>query len=175
MKKFARNNDQGTERLDLPDALSHVLDECRMVLPGIQALFGFQMVAVFNSSFRETLTGAEQKIHLAAIILVVLAIAMVMAPASLHREAEPKVASDRFLRVATRLLLAAMFPLAAGICLDLYLVANVICRDRAVSAAIAVVLFAILAGLWFLYPPLYRSGNKQRAGGSGAHGGKEIP
>lgn len=144
----------------MPDALTHVLDECRMVLPGIQALFGFQLIAVFNSAFRETLTPAEQKVHLIAIILVVLAIALVMAPASLHREAEPKQASDRFVRVATRLLLAAMLPLAASLCLDLFLVANVICRDRVVSGVIAATLFAILIGLWFLYPPFYRSGNK---------------
>ena len=36
---------------------SYLLDECRMVLPGIQALFGFQLVAVFNRTFWERLCG----------------------------------------------------------------------------------------------------------------------
>jgi hypothetical protein len=143
--------------LDLEDALTHVLDECRMVLPGIQALFGFQMVAVFSTSFRETLTSTDQKIHLLAIILVVVAIALVMAPASLHRQVEPMEASDRFLRISTRLLLAAMVPLAASLCLDVYLVANVICGHRVASGAIAATLFGVLLGLWFLYPTFYRS------------------
>jgi len=31
--------------------ISHLLEECRMVLPGIQALFGFQLIAVFNQPF----------------------------------------------------------------------------------------------------------------------------
>jgi hypothetical protein len=33
------------EQLTLQDAVKHVFEECRMVLPGIQALFGFQMIA----------------------------------------------------------------------------------------------------------------------------------
>jgi hypothetical protein len=36
------------EELTLTDAAGRLLDECRMVLPGIQALFGFQLIAVFN-------------------------------------------------------------------------------------------------------------------------------
>lgn len=30
------------EALPLSEAVTHLLEECRMVLPGIQALFGFQ-------------------------------------------------------------------------------------------------------------------------------------
>jgi len=39
------------EKLPLSQAVSHLLEECRMVLPGLQALFGFQLVAVFNTAF----------------------------------------------------------------------------------------------------------------------------
>jgi Family of unknown function (DUF6328) len=38
------------------------IEEARMVLPGIQALFGFQLMAVFNQRFNE-LTAGEQLIH----------------------------------------------------------------------------------------------------------------
>jgi hypothetical protein len=38
------------------------IEEARMVLPGIQALFGFQLIAVFNERFKE-LTKDEQLIH----------------------------------------------------------------------------------------------------------------
>jgi len=33
-------NEKGAETLS--ESVSHMLEECRMVLPGIQALFGFQ-------------------------------------------------------------------------------------------------------------------------------------
>jgi hypothetical protein len=45
--------EHSVEKLSLEDALTHLLEECRMVLPGVQALFGFQLIAVFNRSFFE--------------------------------------------------------------------------------------------------------------------------
>jgi hypothetical protein len=156
---------QGNDRkeLELPEALTHVLDECRMVLPGIQALFGFQMIAVFNNGFADRLTTGQQKLHILAIVLVVIAIVLVMSPASLHREAEPKTASDRFLRVATRLLLAAMLPLAAGICLDVFLVAFMVWKDPVIPTLLAVMLFICFVTLWFCYPPIYRRRSRRGA------------
>ena len=65
------------EMLPFSEAVTHLLEECRMVLPGIQALFGFQLIAVFNSTFRERLSSTEQFFHLAAIGLVATAVAMV--------------------------------------------------------------------------------------------------
>ena len=41
-----------------------------MVLPGIQALFGFQRIAVFNQGFDEKLTSGEQQLHFLALFLV---------------------------------------------------------------------------------------------------------
>jgi len=144
-----------SEELKLSDAIADLLDECRMVLPGIQALFGFQMVAVFNGEFKK-LTPAQQQIHIGAIALVVIAIGLLMAPASLHRQVEPRTASERFLNVASRMLLAAMVPLALGITIDVYLVAQVVWQDAAVSITLSVALLLLLAMLWFVYPRIYR-------------------
>ena len=58
---------QEVEKLALGDAVTHLLEECRMVLPGVQALFGFQLIAVFNAGFGDKLTGAEQRLHLVAV------------------------------------------------------------------------------------------------------------
>ncbi|MEO7099505.1 MAG: DUF6328 family protein [Luteolibacter sp.] len=52
------------EILPLSKAVLLLLEECRMVLPGIQALFGFQLIAVFNSRFAEALSRTEQSLHL---------------------------------------------------------------------------------------------------------------
>ena len=85
-----------------------------MVLPGIQALFGFQLIAVFNETFEEKLSRVEQLLHLAAIVLVTVAIALVMAPAALHRRTQPREVSTRFIDLSSGLLVAGMFPLALG-------------------------------------------------------------
>ena len=52
------------EHESLGEEAKHVLEEARMVLPGIQALFGFQLVAVFNQRFSTDLTNSEQIVHL---------------------------------------------------------------------------------------------------------------
>ncbi|TPV98900.1 MAG: hypothetical protein USCAAHI_01656 [Beijerinckiaceae bacterium] len=57
------------------------IEEARVVLPGIQDLFGFQLIAVFNERFRQ-LSEGEQLIHLTAIMLVAIAIALIMTPAA---------------------------------------------------------------------------------------------
>ena len=60
------------ERLSLSDALGSVLDEARMILPGTQTLFGFQLIVVFDSRFQDHLSLREQYLHLAAIGLVAI-------------------------------------------------------------------------------------------------------
>jgi hypothetical protein len=138
--------------LPLPDAASHLLSEARMVLPGIQALFGFQLIAVFNEGFSRKLTAGEQYLHLAATVLVAGAVAIVMTPAALHRQIEPRAVSDRFVRVSSRLLLGSMLPLALGIAGDLYLVARLVLGNGALAVIIAVLILALYVALWFGMP-----------------------
>jgi len=142
------------ERISLEQATSHLLEECRTIVPGVQAVFGFQLIAVFNQGFAQKLTDGEQRLHLGAIALVVLAMGLVMAPAALHRQAEPRTASGRFLRVGSRLVLWSLVPLSLGLCLDVYLVARVILGASAWAAALAAALLLALGALWYALPRL---------------------
>src|SRR6476619_5483200 len=114
------------KQLSLDESATYLLDECRMVLPGIQALFGFQLIAVFNASFSDKLSSGEQTLHLTAILCVVVAVALVMAPAAIHRSREPNSVSRRFIHVSSRLLRWSMVPLAVATSFDVYLVSRVI-------------------------------------------------
>ncbi len=100
-------NEEQTERVPLSRAAQYLLEECRMVLPGIQALFGFQLIAVFSPGFAQKLTLAEQRLHLVAIALLAIAVALIMAPAAYHRQRGPQEVTSTFIHLATRLLLAA--------------------------------------------------------------------
>jgi hypothetical protein len=144
------------ERLDLNDAAAHLLDECRMVLPGIQALFGFQLIAVFNATFHDKLTPGLQQLHLGAIVLVSLAIALVMTPAALHRQAGAQEVTSGFIRASSRLLLAGMVPLAAGILADVYLIARLILHADGTALAVAAIVLAAFAFLWGILPRVHR-------------------
>jgi Family of unknown function (DUF6328) len=152
--------DAREEKEDLPlsKAVGFLLEECRMVLPGIQALFGFQLIAVFNSSFFERLSPAEQALHLVALSLTAIAIAFVMTPAAFHRQTTPKEVSEQFIRLASRLLLWGMLPLLIAICLDFYLVARIIIGTL-VASLLTIAIGALFAGLWFVLPRLnHRTG-----------------
>jgi hypothetical protein len=122
----------------------------------VQALFGFQLIAVFSAGFDAKLSGAEQKLHLAALALVAIAGALIMTPAALHRQSGPREASERFLRVAGRLLLGSMPALMLGIGIDFYLISHVVLGNGEWAAAAAAGLVLLFATCWFIFPHIYR-------------------
>lgn len=105
----------------LEEEATHTTDEARMLLPGVQVVMGFQLIAVFNQRFEE-LTSLEQQIHFVAFLMLILAMGLIMAPAAYHRQAEQGVLSRRFIDLASRLLTLSMIPLVVGIALDTYLI-----------------------------------------------------
>src|SRR5436190_5852974 len=139
------------EDLPLSKAAEYLLEECRMILPGIQALFGFQLVVVFNNSFTEKLGPTQQRLHLVAISLIVVAIALVMAPAAYHRQTSPTKITATFISLSTRLVLLSMVPLSLGICLDLYLIVQII-LPGVFGPILAIVVFVVFLTLWFILP-----------------------
>jgi len=140
------------EHEPLEKSVDHLLEECRMVLPGVQALFGFQLIAVFNQVFFERLGAAERVLHLVALFLTAVATAMLMAPAAYHRQAEPRAVSERFLAYADVLLTGAMVPLMFGLSIDLYIIAMLVLGSTVGGVLVAAALFAICAVLWFVIP-----------------------
>jgi hypothetical protein len=133
-----------------------------MVLPGIQALFGFQLIVVFNPGFAQKLSAGEQRLHLLAIVLVAVAVAIIMTPAAYHRQAGAREVSEAFIMISSRLLLWSMYPLAVGICVDVYLIGQIILANI-FALLLAAALFAVFVTLWFVLP---RMRALQRAFGS---------
>jgi hypothetical protein len=148
------SDDEHSQRLSLSRQVETLLEECRIVLPGIQALFGFQLAVMFSERFDRILTHAQQVLHLLAMALVAIAIALIMTPAAYHRQAEPQQASDHFVRLSSRLLLASMPPLAVAICLEFYLVAQIVLDEAAACIAGAMLMVFVL--LWRVLPRIVR-------------------
>src|SRR5262245_45390528 len=140
------------EEIKLSSAASYLLEECRMVLPGIQALFGFQLIAVFSDGFEHKLAPGEQQLHFLALFLVALAAALVMAPAAIHRQSQLREVSERFIWLSSRLLRLSMFPLALGLTLDVYLIGRVVFGTPLLGLVFAAILFGALVILWFVLP-----------------------
>lgn len=135
----------------LKEEKANLVEEARMLLPGVQALFGFQTIAVFNDRFDVLPTFVKQT-HLLALGLVVLAMALVIAPAAFHRIAEPGCVSRRVIRLSSQLITSALAPLSCGIALDMYVVIYLASGSEAASLGGCIGALVFLLVMWFGFP-----------------------
>jgi len=154
MARPARREER--QELKLSEAAQMLADECRMVLPGIQALFGFQLIAVFNERFARDLSRNEQLLHLAAVALVVVAIALVMTPAAYHRQVNDGTVTRAFIDLSSKLIAGALLPLMVAIALDVYIVARAVLPDTGIGLAAAAFALITCGGLWYALPRWHR-------------------
>jgi len=131
--------------------VEQVLIEARVVLPGVQALLGFQFVVVLTDSF-ERLPPLSQYVHLASLGLMALAMILLMTPAAYHRVAEEGHDTEHFQRLAGRLLMSATLPLALGCAGDLYVVTAMVTQSQQAAVTISLAAMIVLLGLWFGMP-----------------------
>jgi len=146
------------EKEALKDEMRNVIEEARMVIPGIQALFGFQTMAVFNSRYRE-LPASGVCLHLIGLGLLALAIALLMAPAAYHRLAERGQVSRQMINLSSRFITAGMIPFMLGLALDVYVVLLAAMEDVRLAAFGGLLTLCVLIGLWFIFPIEMRKRN----------------
>lgn len=149
------------EKRKLTDKIKHVLTECRVVLPGSQALLGFQFISVLTESF-DRLPSLSKYIHLASLGLNALAIVLLITPAAYHRLVEEGEETEHFHRFASKMLVAALVPLALGLAGDVYVVVQKVSESQLVSVVSSLVVLAVFWELWFGLT-LYRRTQRQYA------------
>ena len=140
-----------TLAVPLHTKIEQMLTEARVVLPGAQALFGFQLAIVLTQSF-EQLLESSRVMHAAAIFLVALAVVLLMAPAAYHRIAYGGEDTPDMYRVGSALVTIATLPLALGLAADIYVVIAKIAGSLTTGCIAAVLSLVGLVGLWHLYP-----------------------
>jgi hypothetical protein len=145
--------DQGTKT---KDKIKHVLTEARTVLPGSQALLGFQFICTMTESF-DKMPAALKYVHLASLALVAISIVLLMTPAAYHRIVERGEETEHFHRFSSRILLASMIPLALGVTGSFFVVVEKVVHSAAISASSSGVLLLLFFGLWFGYTTYVRS------------------
>ncbi len=146
-------HDGAKAHLSLTDQASALREECRMILPGVQALFGFQLVVVFAEPGFSKLTPTGQAVHLIATVLSALSAALLIAPAAFHLHHRDEV-TERFLKVSAALVTAGLATLELAICLDFFLIAKIVLHDGWVGIALGLGVFAAFTFLWFVGPRL---------------------
>jgi hypothetical protein len=146
---------QSIERADTPlqVKIEHLLMEARVVLPGAQALFGFQLAIVLTRAF-EQLPKASIVVHAASLFLVALAVMMLMAPTPYHRIVYAGEDTEDMYRVGSALVMGATLPLGLGLAGDVYVVVAKISGSFAIGSITGGLAFVLLTGLWYLYPTI---------------------
>ena len=84
------------------DKIRQALTEARVILPGNQALLGFQLAVILQQKFRD-IPSSLQWVHLASLLLVGLSTILLLTPAPYHRIVEHGDENERFYEVASRL------------------------------------------------------------------------
>ena len=139
----------------LSTKIEEMLTEARVVLPGAQALLGFQLAVTLTRAF-ETLPFASKLVHAAALMLVALAVILLIAPAAFHRIAFGGEDSEDFHRIGSRFIVAATVPLAGGIAGDVYVAVGKIAEAQVLGIAAALAVMIVLIALWYAQPYLLR-------------------
>ena len=162
------SEDNGKQQgADLTHRIKHVLTETRVVLPGAQALLGFQFITVLSETFENQPQWAKYT-HLAGLGLVAIATVLLMAPAAYHLIVEEGQETERFHSFASRMVLAAMVPLALGIACDVVLVTNKVLQSPELAIGLGAVTVLVFYGMWFgytLYAKATECGARDRAAG----------
>ncbi|MCC8954178.1 hypothetical protein H8B02_12155 [Bradyrhizobium sp. Pear77] len=139
----------------LKTKIEQLLTEARVIIPGGQALLGFQLVATLTKSF-QALPGSMQAVHAAGLLSVAFSILLLMTPASLHRLAYHGEDDPQFFRIGSALVIAAELPLALGIAADVAVVFYVVSEDTRSAIAIGTSVFVSLLTAWYGLPLWHR-------------------
>ncbi len=143
------------QQAPLEQRIQHVLTEVRVILPGAQALLGFQFVTFLMAPF-QSLPAPLKRLHAVALLLVALATVLLMAPAAFHRIAEHGEESERVPRFSSWMILGALPLLVAGIALDAHVVVTKALGDGVMAFAVPVGTLVVAAILWAIYPLMRR-------------------
>ena len=135
--------------------IEHMLTEARVLLPGAQAMLGFQLAVLLTESFTQ-LPESAKAMHAVALLSTALAVILLMAPAAFHRITFQGESTEAFHALGSGLVLAAAVPLALGIVLEMHVAVSWALENATIGMAAALLVAAMLAGLWLVAPLVLR-------------------
>jgi hypothetical protein len=129
--------------------------EIRVVLPGAQALLGFQFAAFFTDAF-DKLTDASKAIHFASTTVMTIVVILLMAPAAFHRIATGGDNAREVHVFGSHSMLWAMTFLALSMAGECYVIIETTMKSTAIALSASLIALALAYGLWFVFPFLVR-------------------
>src|SRR3954451_8022334 len=139
-----------TEKERLDRNLAELLQELRVVLPGVQVLFAFLLTVPFQQGFQKA-TSFQKEVYGVTLLLTALASALLMAPSAYHRLEFRQDDKKHIVYMANRFSIIGFAVLAAAMTSAILLVTDYLYGST--TALIATICAAcVLYGFWFVLP-----------------------
>jgi predicted membrane channel-forming protein YqfA (hemolysin III family) len=136
------------ERLDRE--LIELLNELRVLLPGVQVLFAFLLTAPFASGFAKV-TDLQRDLYALCLLTALAATACLVAPTTYHRIQWRQRDKEVMLRTANALALLGSVFLATSMTLSIMLVGDYLFA-RWVAVTVTAATAGFLGALWYVLP-----------------------
>jgi hypothetical protein len=144
-KHEARSEEDEGERLDRE--LIELLNELRVVMPGVQVLFGFLLTVPFQQRFAEV-SAFQRDVYFVTLLLTAASAAFLMAPSAFHRMTFREGQKPYLIALGTRQVIAGMVLLALAMNGVLLLLTDVLFHSLTVAVTVTAT-SALYAWLWF--------------------------
>ena len=146
---MAEHRDEAkAERLDRE--LIELLNELRVMLPGVQALFAFLLIVPFSERFEST-TRTERVAYYIAFAAAALCSILFIAPSVYHRVQFRQHDKEGLLRVSNGLVIAGTVVLGIGIAASIYVVTGFLADDL-LALIVSIAALLLLSALWWGLP-----------------------
>jgi hypothetical protein len=134
--------------------LIELLQELRVMLPGVQVLFAFLLTVPFSQGF-ERVSPLQQAVFFGTLICTAVSAALLIAPSVHHRILWRQQAREHRLQVANQLSIAGVILLVPGMVGAIFVITDILFGSMAafVGTAVITVFFVFV---WFLIPIWYR-------------------
>lgn len=129
---------------------AELLQELRVTQMGVQILFAFLLGLAFTSRFPQV-DGVQKATYVVTLMLAVLASALLVAPAALHRMLFHRHAKQRIVVISSRLAGLGLVVLALALTGSVLLVVDVV-LGRVAGVVAAAGTLAMLVLLWAVLP-----------------------
>ena len=159
MKEVAGPGTGGDETGEDPQERSarevvELLQELRVVLPGVQVLFAFLLTVPFTQRFAQ-LTTLQQDVFFATLLCTTAATALLIAPSAHHRLLWRRGAREERLQVGNLLTILGLLFLVPAMVGVIFVITDLM-FGSSTAAGVTVAITVSFVLLWFLLPLRYR-------------------
>jgi hypothetical protein len=159
MAEETQERESRDERLNRE--LIELLNELRVILPGVQVLFAFLLTIPFNQRF-EILTERQKDVYYGAVLFTTAAAILLIAAPNFHRFLFRASEKEWVVRISNRLTLLGTGALAIAMTAVIYLITDLLHGGVTVPVVTGLTLLA-MAWLWFALPLARRARVSGRA------------